>query len=150
MDAIGTIFAIIMVIIVIVSWIRKISAAEGGSNLSEKLLKLLANQNDSEDFSEVKIYDENGNLLNTRSDDASQEVVIYDEDGNVISAALPQPVIKKKKVPEVPVKNTVVEKAENKEFETGSKAEMYHDFIRANGGSAIVIQEVMGKPLALR
>lgn len=151
-----TIFIIVIVIIVIISWIRKIKEAGGNPDFQEKLnrglLNLFGNKDDSDDLSQVKIYDENGNVINFQDDaltgEDTQGVVIYDEDGNVISSA-PQPVIKKKKAPEDPV-NAVVKEVKSEEPEVTAHAEMYHDFIRSNGGSAIVIQEVMGKPLALR
>ncbi|MFA6715902.1 MAG: hypothetical protein WCS27_11045, partial [Victivallaceae bacterium] len=99
----------------------------------------------------VKIYDEDGNVLNF-GDDVDGDVkidktVVYDEDGNVMSPAASlsvHPYKKSKTQPETVMPSP----PENPEPEDA--AEMYRDFIRNNGGSAIVIQEILSKPVALR
>ena len=58
----------------------------------------------------------------------------------------PVPVYENKKAPKV----TVHKGYEIEADEAEAHAEMYHDFIRSNGGSAIVVQEILGKPVALR
>ena len=158
MEYIGTIFGIIIAVIVIASWLRSLNS-EGGSGLQSILNRGLANimgeQNNPVDTSDVKIYDENGNVINFNgnvSDNSSQDVIIYDEDGNVMSAkplaSKPPPLNKNDIIPE----NTTSEKTIHaiEETESNADAEMYHEFITSNGGSAIVIQEILGKPVALR
>jgi len=152
MEALGTIFGIIIAIIVIVSWIKNLDP-KGSSSLQEKLTRglaqMLGEQNNSDDLNEVKIYDENGNVMNfqnnTVPNNNAQDVVIYDEDGNVMSAA-PPPISKNDLIPE---KTTYQEPASVVD-EAETHADMYHDFIRANGGSSIVIHEILAKPVALR
>lgn len=158
MEYIGTIFGIIIAVIVIVSWVRSLNS-EGGSSLQSILNRGLANilgeQNNPVDTSDVKIYDENGNVINFHdnvSDNSSRDVIIYDEDGNVMSAkplaSKPPPLNKNDIIPE----STTIEKTIHaiEETESNADAEMYHEFITSNGGSAIVIQEILGKPVALR
>lgn len=151
MESIGTIFGIIIAIIVIISWVKSLNST-GDSSLQSILNRGLANvlgeQNNSDSSSEVKIYDENGNVINfqnnTITNNNTQDVVIYDEDGNVMAAnSPPVPVYENKKVPEK-------ELGQEYEIEVEAHSEIYHDFIRSNGGSAIVIQEILGKPVALR
>ena len=154
MEALGLIFGIIIAIIVIVSWVKNLDP-QGGSSLqsivNRGLANILGEQNSSIDTSEVKIYDENGNIINfqndTRAGDDMQDVIIYDEKGMVINDnSPPVPVYENKKAPKANLaygEETEVQEAED-------HANMYHDFIRANGGSSIVIQEILGKPAALR
>ena len=151
MESIGTIFGIIIAIIVIVSWVKSLNPT-GSSSLQSILNRGLANvlgeQNDFDNSSEVKIYDENGNVINFQNNTVvnnnTQDVIIYDEDGNVMSAnSPPVPVYENKKAPEKEIEQEY-------EIEVEAHSEMYHDFIRSNGGSAIVIQEILGKPAALR
>jgi hypothetical protein len=152
MESIGTIFGIIIAIIVIVSWVKSLNPT-GNSSLQSILNRGLANvlgeQNNFDDSSEVKIYDENGNVINfqnnTVANNNTQDVIIYDEDGNVMSAnSPPVPVYENKKAPETKVSQ------EYGSEEDDAHANIYHDFIRSNGDSAIVIQEILGKPAALR
>jgi len=152
MEYLGIIFGIIIAIIVIVSWLKNLDP-EGNSSL-EKLVKnglanVLGEQNSSGNASEVKIYDENGNVMNFQNNTVpqkdTQNTIIYDEVGNVMSAAVPplsqeEPIIMKK----------AAKRAEVVIDEEEEHASMYHDFIRSNGGSSIVIQEILGKPAALR
>jgi hypothetical protein len=151
MESIGTIFGIIIAIIVIISWVKSLNPT-GDSSLqsivNRGLANLLGEQNNSADPNEVKIYDENGNVINfqntTIANNNTQDVVIYDEDGNVMAANLPPvPVYENKKAPEV-------ELGQEYDIEVEAHSEMYHDFIRSNGGSAIVLHEILGKPAALR
>ena len=151
MESLGTIFGVIIAIIVIVSWIKSLNP-NGDSNLQSALNRGLANilgeQNNSDSSDGIKIYDENGNLINFQDNnvvsDNTQDVVIYDEDGNIMSAnSPPVPVYENKKAPKE-------ELGQEYEIEAEAHSEMYHDFIRSNGGSAIVIQEILGKPAALR
>ena len=152
MEAIGTIFGVIIAIIVIVSWIKNLDS-KGNSSLQNILNRGFANilgeQNDSVNTSDVKIYDENGNVINFQNNAVTnskeQDVVIYDEDGNVMSAAPPSPVNNE---PE-PVKK-ITKDAISEIDEAEEHASMYRNFIRSNGGSAIVVQEILGKPAALR
>jgi len=147
MEYVGTIFGIIIAIIVIVSWVKSLNPT-GSSSLQSILNRGLANVLGEQDNSDVvKIYDENGNVINFNNNyDYDQDVVIYDEDGNVMSAnSPPVPVYENKKAAE----NKVVQEYDI-ELEAEDHSEMYHDFIRSNGGSAIVIQEILGKPAALR
>ncbi|MCK4982168.1 MAG: hypothetical protein KAS17_04540 [Victivallaceae bacterium] len=152
MEYIGTIFGIIIAIIVIVSWIKSLNPT-GSSSLQSILNRGLANvlgeQNNFDDS--IKIYDENGNVINfqnnTVANNNTQDVIIYDEDGNVMSAnSPPVPVYENKKVSETKVS----QEYEIEVDEAEAHADMYHDFIRSNGGSAIVVQEILGKPAALR
>lgn len=152
MEHVGTIFGVIIAIIVIVSWIKNLDP-KGGSSLQNIINRGIANvlgeQNSSTaDSSDVKIYDEYGNLINFQNNtvikNSSEDVVIYDEDGNVMS---PGPPLNKNDIP--PEKTTLQEPAQVVE-EAECHADMYHDFIRSNGSSAIVIQEILGKPAALR
>ena len=154
MESIGTIFGIIIAIIVIVSWVKSLNST-GSSSLQSILNRGLANvlgeQNDFDNSSEVKIYDENGNVINFQNNTVvnnnTQDVIIYDEDGNVMSAnSPPVPVYENKKVSETKVS----QEYEIEVDEAEAHSDMYHDFIRSNGGSAIVIQEILGKPAALR
>jgi len=151
MESIGTIFGIIIAIIVIISWVKSLNPT-GDSSLqsivNRGLANLLGEQNNSDNPNEVKIYDENGNVINfqdnTIANNNTQDIVIYDEDGNVMAANLPPvPVYENKKVPEE-------ELEQEYDIEVEAHSEKYHDFIRSNGGSAIVIQEILGKPVALR
>ncbi|MDD5598921.1 MAG: hypothetical protein PHV82_13315 [Victivallaceae bacterium] len=146
---------IIFVVIAIVSWIKKVSSGPDNSGLQAKLNKrlinILAGKENPENLDEVKIYDENGNEINF-GDDADTggkngETVIYDEDGNVMSPVPPPPVHLHKK-PQTQPEAAIPSAPENAEPEDA--AEMYRDFIRNNGGSAIVIQEILSKPVALR
>ena len=152
MEYIGTIFSIIIAIIVIIGWIKNLNPQDRSSLqsvLNRGLAGLLGEQNDSDGHDEVKIYDENGNLINfqntTVATNNTQDVLVYDEDGNVISANSPQvSVYENKKNPEP------AQIIEHGEDEAEAHADMYHDFIRSNGGSAIVIKEILGTPVALR
>jgi hypothetical protein len=158
MGFIGVIFGIIIAVIVIAAVIRNLDPKNGSSLqniLNRGLANILGEQNNSVDTSEVKIYDENGNVINFQSnvpDNSSQDVIIYDEDGNVMAAkplAPKAPLLNKNdEIPE----STTSEKAIHvvEETEANADAEMYHEFITSNGGSAIVIQEILGKPVALR
>jgi len=152
MQYLGIIFGIIIAIIVIVSWLKSLDPS-GNSSLEKLVKKGLANilgeENSSANSSEVKIYDENGNVIsfqnNTVPQTDTQNTIIYDEDGNVMSTAAPplsreEPIIMKK----------ATKRAEVVIDEEEKHASMYHDFIRSNGGSSIVIQEILGKPVALR
>ncbi len=152
MEYIGTLFGIIIAIIVIVSWIKNLDP-KGSSSLQSILNRGLANvlgeQNNSADTSDVKIYDENGNVINFQNnivtDNSAEDVVIYDEDGNVMAPGSP-PLAKKEPIP---VKEFAQEAVSDLD-EAEEHANMYRDFIRSNGGSAIVVQEILGKPAALR
>lgn len=153
MDSIGIIFGLIIAIIVIVSWIKNLDPQERSGlqdKLNRSLAQILGEQNSSSDLSEVKIYDENGNVINfqndTVADNNEQDIVIYDEDGNVVSALVPPPFNKNDSIPE----STTLQEAANAVEEVESHADMYRDFIRSNGGSSIIIQEILGKPAALR
>ena len=154
MGYIGIVFFIIIAIAVFASWIKNLSPGDRSSlqeKLNRGLAQLLGEQNNSVDTSDVKIYDENGNVINfqnnavTNNNKEQQDVVIYDEDGNVMSAASPLPVHEEP----APVKKLTKE-AVSEIDEAEEHASMYRDFIRSNGGSAIVVQEILGKPAALR
>jgi hypothetical protein len=166
MEYIGTIFTIVFFAIVSINIIVKLKSAEG-SGLQEKLnrglAELIRKSSAGGDYNtdEVKIYDENGNEINFGGESGFEpersdlnDVVIYDEDGNVMSpnsapVSVPPP-LKKAQPPEVKAstEHKVIKEADETEIETD--AEMYRDFISSEGGSAIVIQEIMSKPLALR
>ncbi len=157
MEFIGIIFGIIIAIVVIIGFIRNLDPQSGSSLqsiLNRGLANILGEQNTPVDTSDVKIYDENGNVINFQnntSDDSSQGVIIYDEDGNVMAAKPLEsktPLNKNDMVPESTTSEKTIHAIE--ENESNANAEMYHDFITSNGGSAIVIQEIMGKPVALR
>lgn len=147
---------IIIAVVVIVSWIRKSSPdASGPQEKPHKgFLDLLGGEKSSDDLDKVRIYDENGNEITfnsnagTRRKSAKAKTIIYDENGNVLSAVSPSPVRLRKK-PEAPPPEAVAEAAEEA-AEPKSTAEIYRDFIHGNGGSAIVIQEILSKPVALR
>ncbi|MBU8901840.1 MAG: hypothetical protein KOO69_03790 [Victivallales bacterium] len=152
MEALGLIFGIIIAIIVIVSWVKNLNP-QGDSSLqsivNRGLANILGEQNN--DTSEVKIYDENGNIINFQNDtetgDDMQDVIIYDEQGMVMTDnSQPAPVYENKKAPEA----NLAYETESEAIDTEDHANMYHDFIRSNGGSSIVIQEILGKPAALR
>ena len=153
MGYIGIVFFIIIAIAVFASWIKNLSPGDRSSlqeKLNRGLAQLLGEQNDSVDTSDVKIYDENGNVINFQNNavtnnNKEQDVVIYDEDGNVMSAAPSSPVNNEP----APVKKLTKE-AVSEIDEAEEHASMYRDFIRSNGGSAIVVQEILGKPTALR
>lgn len=164
MEYIGTIFTIVFFAIIIINIITKLKSAEGAGlqeKLNRGLAELIRKSSGSEDYNtdEVKIYDENGNEINFGAEPKTEpvssdlnDVVIYDEDGNIMSlnatpASVP-PLVEDAIQPQVKVskEHVVVEEVD----ETETDAEMYRDFIRSNGGSAIVIQEIMSKPLALR
>ena len=165
MEYIGTIFTIVFFAIIIINIIVKLKSAEG-SGLQEKLnrgiAELIRKNSAGGDYNtdEVKIYDENGNEINFGAEPEPEpmgsgfnDVVIYDEDGNIMSPNLtptPPPVIKAKqpKIKSSTVK--VMEEVDETGTGTETDAEMYRDFISSNGGSAIVIQEILSKPLALR
>ena len=150
MESIGTIFGIIIAIIVIVAWIKNLDP-KSNSGLQSILANILGEQNDPVDTNEVKIYDENGNVIsfqsNTAASNSMQDIIIYDENGKVMSTASAPPPIHKNDI--TPEKTTVQEPAHVME-EVESHADMYHEFINSNGGSAIVIQEILAKPAALR
>ncbi len=148
------IFIIAIVIIVVIRVIVNILKKAGGTGLQDKIKRFFANLENYDSNQDVVIYDENGKVMNFRNSDFavddSQEVVIYDENGMVISSPPPPPpVYKAAKAPEVS-RTVIVEEVESEEAEAEAEAGMYHDFIRSSGGSAIVIQEILGKPLALR
>ena len=154
MEAIGTIFGIIIALIVIVSWVKSLNL-QGNSSLQSILNRGLANilgeQNSFTDTSEVKIYDENGNIINfqnnTGAGDDMQDVIIYDEKEMVMNDnSPPVPVCGNRKVSDV----DLAYEEENEVQEAEDYANMYHDFIRSHGGSSIVIHEILGKPAALR
>jgi len=163
MEFIGIIFGVIIAIIVITAFIRNLDPKSGSSLqsiLNRGLANILGEQNNSIDTSDVKIYDENGNVINFQRnipDNSSQDVIIYDEDGNVMSAkplapkplaSKPPPLNKNDEIPESTTSEKNIHAVE--EAESNTEAEMYHNFITSNGGSAIVIQEILGKPVALR
>ncbi|MDD5728946.1 MAG: hypothetical protein PHV59_10320 [Victivallales bacterium] len=150
MNGIGIIFFIVFFIIIIanfISFARKFKSA-GNQELQEKLSRGFASlfqPPETASESEVKIYDENGNVINLGSGEADTEkTVIYDENDNIISLKTSLA----EQAEEVVAATTV--KAAPEEEEPESDAEMYRDFICGNGGSAIVVQEILAKPLALR
>ena len=166
MEYIGTIFTIVFFAIIIINIIIKLKSAEG-SGLQERLNRGLAellNKNSAGgdyDTDQVKIYDENGNEINFGVEpepvnSGFDDVVIYDEDGNIMSPNLtstpPPPPVKKAKQPIIKASTEVetIEEMGESEIEPETDAEMYREFISSNGGSAIVIQEILSKPLALR
>jgi len=152
MEYIGTIFTIIIVIVVIVNAIKNLNPDDKSSlqdKLNRKLAQMFGEQNNSVNSNEVKIYDENGNIINFQNnngaDELMDETIIYDEDGNVMNTdSPPVPVYEAEAIPE----KRVASEPEINEVE--AHADLYHDFIRSNGGSSIVIQEILGKPAALR
>jgi uncharacterized protein YnzC (UPF0291/DUF896 family) len=155
----GYLVFIIFAVIAVISWIKKAnSQSDGGlqEKLNKGLIDLFRGNKNSEDLSEVKIYDENGNEItfnsNAGSSRKSAETVIYDEDGNVMSlnsSSPSPPPVRLQKKPKAKKAEAVVQAAEES-TEPENNAEMYRDFIRGNGGSAIVIQEILSKPVALR
>ena len=164
MEYIGTIFTIVFFAIIIINIITKLKSGEGAGlqdRLNRGLAELIRKSSGSEEYNtdEVKIYDENGNEINFGAEPESvrsdlNDVVIYDEDGNVMSLdstpAQVSPQVEKAKQPKIKAskEHVAIEEVDDEEGDTD--AEMYRDFIRSNGGSAIVIQEIMSKPLALR
>jgi S-adenosylmethionine hydrolase len=149
MEYIGTIFGVIIAIIVIVSFLKNLDPKDN-SGLQNILGNLLGEQNNSDNSGEVKIYDENGNVINFQNNTVEnntmqEDIIIYDEVGNVMSSEPPS--INKNDI--IPKKTTFQEPVQVVE-ELASNADMYHEFIRSNGDSSIVIQEIIGKPIALR
>ena len=148
------IFIIAIVIIVVIRVIANLLKKVDGSGLQDKIKRFFANLENYNSNQDVVIYDENGKVMNFQnsdfSEDDSQDVVIYDENGKVISLPPPPPPPVYKPEKETEVSRTVFVEEVEREEEPEADAEVYHDFIRSNGGSAIVIQEILGKPLALR
>ncbi|MDD5726933.1 MAG: hypothetical protein PHV59_00075 [Victivallales bacterium] len=138
---IGILIFFIITGISIARLIKK-AGSEGVLNRFAELLK-----ESQAESAGVRIYDENGRPINSSGSGAeweeTQQAVIYDEDGNVM---IPRPRPPKERI-ETP-EPEVVREAETPVTEPD--AERYREFIRANGGSAIVIREILDKPLALR